>query len=112
MVFLLALLLVIFVPIPAPWSVVVIIAGCVLEVGEVVVLRRWSKRLDRRLDASTGSESMIGSTAEVVSECRPVGQVRIRGELWEARCPAGAAAGDVVRVEKVDGLMLEVAPAP
>jgi membrane-bound serine protease (ClpP class) len=110
MVLLLAILLVVFLPITMPWAAIVIIAGCLLEIGEVIVARRWSKHLDRRLKVSTGAESMIGRTATVVSECRPVGQVKLRGELWEARCADGAAAGDVVRVEAVDELMLVVGP--
>lgn len=110
MVLLLSILLVVLLPIPSPWDAIVIIAGCVLEIGEVAVLRRWSRRLDRRTKRSTGAESMIGRTATVVSECRPVGQVRLRGELWEARCADGAAEGDVVRVEEVDELVLVVAP--
>jgi membrane-bound serine protease (ClpP class) len=110
MVLLLAILLVVLLPIPSPWSAIVIIAGCLLEIGEVIVLRRWSHHLNRRLKTATGAEAMIGRTATVVSECRPVGQVRLRGELWEARCADGASEGDVVRVEEVDELVLVVAP--
>jgi membrane-bound serine protease (ClpP class) len=107
-VLLLAILVAVLVPLPEPWAALVIVAGCVLEVGEVVVLRRWSRRLDRRLPPVTGAEAMIGSTAEVVSECRPVGQVRVHGELWEARCDDGADAGETVHVDAVDGLALVV----
>ena len=53
---------------------------------------------------------MIGQTAEVVEPCRPVGQVRVHGELWEARCAAGAAVGDTVRITALEGLTLTVAP--
>jgi membrane protein implicated in regulation of membrane protease activity len=45
---------------------------------------------------------------EVAQECRPVGSVRIRGELWKAHCPEGASAGDRVRVTGLHGLTLEV----
>jgi membrane protein implicated in regulation of membrane protease activity len=91
-----------------PWSIVVIVVGCILEVGEIAVLRRWSKRIDRRTAKTTGSEAMIGQPAEVVEECRPAGTVRVNGELWAARCAEGAARGDTVRVEGVDGLTLVV----
>src|SRR3954467_9049708 len=110
MVLLLSILLVVFLPIPSPWDAIVIIAGSLLEVGEGMVRRRWSKHPARPLHPATGAESMIGRTATVVADCRPVGQVRLRGELWEARCEAGAAAGEVVRVEAIDNLVLVVAP--
>jgi membrane protein implicated in regulation of membrane protease activity len=93
-----------------PWSVVVIVVGCLLEVVEIFFLRRWSKRIDRKTEKSTGSEAMIGQSAEVVEECQPVGTVRVNGELWEARCPEGAARGDPVRVKGVEGLTLVVSP--
>jgi membrane protein implicated in regulation of membrane protease activity len=94
----------------SPWSIVVLVVGCILEVGEIAVLRRWSKRIDRRTAKTTGSEAMIGQPAEVVEECQPVGTVRVNGELWAARCPEGAARGDTVRVKGVDGLTLVVSP--
>jgi membrane protein implicated in regulation of membrane protease activity len=108
-ILILAILLAIFV-VPSPWSIVVLIAGCVLEVGEIAVLRRWSKRIGRRTKPTTGAEAMLGKVAEVTQECRPTGMVRLDGELWEARCEAGASPGDAVVVERVDGLTLVVAP--
>ena len=41
----------------------------------------------------------------------PRGQVKINGEIWEARATRNARAGETVRVTRVDGLMLEVEPA-
>jgi membrane protein implicated in regulation of membrane protease activity len=38
--------------------------------------------------------------------------VRLDGELWEARCDQGAARGDSVVVERLDGLTLVVSPSP
>jgi membrane protein implicated in regulation of membrane protease activity len=107
MILILAILLAVFF-LDSPWSIVVLVAGCILEVGEVAFLRRWSKRIDRRTAATTGSEAMIGREAEVVEECQPVGTVRVNGELWAARCSEGAARGDTVRVNGVDGLTLVV----
>lgn len=111
MVLLLSILIVVFVPVAEPWGAVVIIAGCLCEVGEVVVLRRWSHHLDRRLKPATGAEAMIGRTAKVVAPCRPTGTVRVHGELWEARCEAGADARDTVRIDAIEGLALVVSPA-
>jgi membrane-bound serine protease (ClpP class) len=108
-ILLLAILLVVFLPVASPWSIIVIAAACLLEIVEIVMLRRWAKRLDRRTVRTTGSEAMIGERAEVVESCRPTGTVQLRGELWEARCDGGAETGETVQVEAVDGLTLVVA---
>ncbi len=68
---------------------------------------RWSRR--RR--PAVGAEALVGAEAEVVEPCRPVGTVRVRGELWRARCERGAGAGERVRVRAVEGLELVVEPA-
>jgi membrane-bound serine protease (ClpP class) len=47
-----------------------------------------------------------------VAECRPAGQVRLDGEIWEARCDEGADRGDTVVVTGRDGLTLVVTPPP
>ena len=36
------------------------------------------------------------------------GQVRIGGEIWQARCEAGADTGETVRVVGLNGLTLLV----
>jgi membrane protein implicated in regulation of membrane protease activity len=97
---------------PSPWGVVALAIACVLEAGEIAILRRWSKRIGRRTKATTGAEAMVGKLAEVTAECRPAGMVRLGGELWEARCQAGASPGDAVVVDRVDGLTLVVSPKP
>jgi membrane protein implicated in regulation of membrane protease activity len=109
-ILLIAILIVVFVPVSEPWGAVVIIVGCLLEIGEVVVLRRWSHHLNRKLKPATGAEAMIGRTAKVVAPCRPDGTVRVQGELWEAHCEAGADARESVKVDAVEGLMLVVSP--
>ena len=91
---------------PWPWNLAVILGGLAIETGELA----WGLRLARRWRPATGAEAMIGRHAEVVSPCRPDGQVRIQGELWQARCAAGADVGDTVRVDRLDGLALVVSP--
>ena len=39
------------------------------------------------------------------------GQVKVDGEIWDARAAAAVRAGDSVRVTAVDGLTLEVEKA-
>ena len=91
-----------------PWNLLVILGGLAIEAGELT----WGLRLARKWRPATGAEAMIGKRAEVVARCRPDGQVRIRGELWRARCDAGADVGDTVRVDRLDGLTLMVSPLP
>lgn len=63
----------------------------------------------------TGTEEMIGSTAEARTSIDPDGRVWLGGTLWSARLADGASPirqGDRVRVEAVDGLTLVVRPEP
>ena len=98
------ILLALFV-LPSPWGLVAILVGVSIEVGEALFWIRYT----RRQGAVTGSEALVGQNAVVVEACRPDGRVRIHGELWRALCPRGAAAGEHVRVVRVnDDLTLEV----
>jgi membrane-bound serine protease (ClpP class) len=100
-----AVLLALFV-VPRPWGLALVAAAAVVEVGESFF---WL-HLSRRRRIQMGAETLIGATAQAVSDCRPLGQVRLRGELWGARCEAGASAGDAVRVVGREGLTLLVEP--
>lgn len=106
MALLVALALAFFV-LPSPWGIAAVAAGAIVEVGESLFL--W--RLSHRRAPTTGLESLLGAEATVASACRPLGQVRVRGELWQARCEAGADEGDTVLIRAVDGLQLVVEPA-
>ncbi len=97
------ILLAVFV-LPSPWGIVAVISGGVLDVAESFLMLRWSRR--RR--AATGAEALVGATARVVTPCRPLGQVRIRGELWAARSSSGADPGADVVVRGVNRLTLLV----
>ncbi len=94
--------------VPYPWNILVVLGGASIEVLEVI----WGRRLAKRWRPQTGAEAMIGERAEVVTACRPTGQVRINGELWEATCVAGADAGEETVVQAIEGLTLIVEPAP
>ncbi len=106
MVLIVAIILSLFAP--WPWNLLVVFGGVLAEVGEVI----WGRRLARRWRPKTGAEAMIGMRAEVVAPCRPSGQVRVHGELWEASCTAGADVGDTTIVKRLEGLTLVVEPAP
>lgn len=105
MLFFGAVLLAIFV-IPRPWGLVLVAVAAFVEIGETFFWVWLSKR--RRVQV--GAETLIGAVADVVSPCRPEGQVRLDGELWGARCEAGADPGEKVRVAGRRGLTLLVEP--
>lgn len=69
----------------------------------------------RNEEVRTGTEEMIGSTAEARTSIDPDGRVWLGGTIWSARLADGASPirqGDKVRVEAVDGLTLVVRPEP
>jgi len=103
MLLVVAILLTVFVLSP-PVGIVVLSLAAIVEVAEVFF---WIRFL-RRYRVSTGAEAMIGESVEVIEPCDPVGRVRVRGELWNARSPAPLGTGERARVTAVDGLTLEV----
>ncbi len=105
MLFLGALLLAILVLSP-PWSYVLVGAAAVVEFVEAWFW--WW--LSHRRQPAVGVETLVGARGVATSACRPYGQVRVRGELWQARCEAGADVGDEVEVVAVEGLTLAVEP--
>jgi membrane-bound serine protease (ClpP class) len=98
-----ALLVAVFVLSP-PWSYVVVVVAGVVELVESWFWL-W---LSRRRAPAVGVETLVGARGVVRSPCRPYGQVRVRGEFWQARCDEGADAGDAVQVVAVEGLTLVV----
>lgn len=95
---------ILWLPSPLGWILVGIAA--VLEIAETAFWLRYTKR--RKV--LVGAETLVGRSAIVVSPCFPDGQVKLDGELWQARCSAGVGSGEVVVVERLDGLTLEVKP--
>ncbi len=106
MFFFLALIL--LVALPSPWRFVGFLVCLVLFAGEIVF---WNRRVRGRRVA-VGAETLLGRTATVITPCRPDGQVRLDGEIWEARCDEGADRDDDVVVTAQDGLRLVVARTP
>ena len=101
-----ALALVLFLILPDPWNVV----GGVLSLAcGVVEITYWQRRM-KRVKVTTGVENLIGATGEVTAPLAPVGQIRVLGELWEARSSSELPGGTIVRVVAMDGLTLDVEP--
>ncbi|MCV0402308.1 MAG: hypothetical protein K5924_01215 [Chloroflexi bacterium] len=93
---------------PAPWGILALATGILLEVGETIV----AIRLLRRRAPSAGSEALIGAIGRTLGPCRPDGEVRVRGEVWRARCTAGAETDSRIRVVARDGATLVVEHEP
>src|SRR2546427_4982297 len=92
------ILLAIFV-LPSPWGIVAVVGGGLLDIGESLVLLRWSRR--RRV--VTGSEALVGRTAIVSSPT----QVRVAGGILGGRSDDVLVPGDEVGGTAIDGLILE-----
>lgn len=103
MILLGAILLAVFV-VPPEWAVPVIVLGAIVEVAETFFWVWYS----RRHRARVGVETLIGELAEVVTRCAPLGQARLQGEIWRARCDETAERGEVVRVVALEDLTLVV----
>lgn len=87
------------------WRVVVIGLLLLTDVAEIALWLRWRKRR-----STTGPEGMIGAHGRALTDCRPTGQVRVKGQIWTAHCSADITAGDDIVVTHVTGLRLTVAP--
>jgi membrane-bound serine protease (ClpP class) len=65
----------------------------------------------RRRKVVTGAEGLIGARAWAMERLAPAGQVRLRGELWQAVSDNEIEAGDEVEVTGAERLTLRVRPA-
>ena len=88
------------------WLRIAVIGGLLIfEAIEISIWLRWRKRR-----SITGAETMVGERALAVTDCRPTGQVQLRGQIWSATCAQGASAGEKVVVTALRGLQLDVVP--
>jgi membrane protein implicated in regulation of membrane protease activity len=88
-----------------PWRYLAIIPLALWEIFEIYLWVKW-----RKVRSITGIEAYVGATGRAISDCKPDGQVRVKGQIWRAHCVDGVEAGDDVVVQAVDGLRLTVAP--
>jgi membrane-bound ClpP family serine protease len=90
--------------VPNAWTLPVIALAVVVEVSETLFTLWWS----RRAPPKVGPETLIGATGRVVDGLRPIGRVRVRGEVWRARSDEELGADVRVRVTDRDRLTLTV----
>lgn len=97
---------VVFLVVGAPIGVIALVAGALIELGELYL---WTRYLGR-FRVRTGVEGLVGEKGWVIAACRPDGKVRVRGEIWQASCPepGGLAEGAEIEVVAVDGLRVTV----
>jgi membrane-bound ClpP family serine protease len=97
---------VVFVVVGGPIGVAAVIVGGLMEVGELYL---WSRYLGK-IRVRTGVEGLIGEKGWVIEECRPLGKVRVRGELWAALSEGeqGLDEGTEIEVTAVEGLRVTV----
>jgi membrane-bound serine protease (ClpP class) len=87
-----------------------VIGGIAVAGALVIVTIAWLAARARRRPLSTGVETMVGATVEVVDDCQDRCVVRYGGELWNARTPSPLRAGQQARIVKVVDLTLWVEP--
>jgi membrane-bound serine protease (ClpP class) len=85
-----------------------LVGGLALAASATLLLLMAMLARSHRGAVITGQEEMVSSRARVVDWDGDAGRVRVHGEIWRARGPAGLAPGQEVRVTAIDGLTLEV----
>jgi membrane-bound serine protease (ClpP class) len=85
-----------------------LIGGVALAAASLLLLLITMFARSRRRPVTTGQEEMVGSQAQVIEWRGGEGRVRIHGEMWHARGPAGLQPGQPVRVVGIHGLTLDV----
>lgn len=87
-----------------------LIAGIATAGGLIIAGIVYMASRSRLHPVATGTQAMIGASAEVLNDFVGKGRVRYGGELWNARSEAPLHAGDAARIVKVEGLTLWVEP--
>jgi membrane-bound serine protease (ClpP class) len=91
------------------WSIIAALG--VFSLAMIVLVGRLALQT-RRTRVQTGRDDLIGAVGEVMDWRKGTGHVFVRSERWNARGPVSLAKGALVVVQELDGLCLEVAPAP
>jgi membrane-bound serine protease (ClpP class) len=89
------------------WQVV---GGVAVGAAAALMLLMAMLARSQRRAVVTGEEEMVGSLARVLDWQDGHGRVRVHGEIWQARGPAGVRPGQEVRITAIERLQLEVTP--
>jgi membrane-bound serine protease (ClpP class) len=86
------------------WTLLpVILVFAVFTIGLVRLVLQAQRRRPR-----TGAEGLLAERGQAESDLAPEGWVLVQGERWRARSTERVAAGEMVVVEAVEGLLLRV----
>jgi membrane-bound serine protease (ClpP class) len=87
-----------------------LVGGIATVAGIAMFGTMWLAVKARRKPVTTGAEQLVGAVAEATEAFTGKGRVRIFGEEWSAVSERPVAAGQRVRIDRVDGLNLRVSP--
>jgi len=91
----------------SPWFVIIVVGIFGLLLMWVIA---YIVRL-RRKGAVSGQEQILKEIAVAREDFTDQGAVMLEGEVWTARTSAPVKKGQKLRVERIDGLVLDVSPA-
>jgi membrane-bound serine protease (ClpP class) len=86
------------------------IAGIATAGGLAILGIGYLANRARLRPVATGPQAMLGELAEVFEDFTEHGRVRYGGELWNARTQVPLRAGQQVRIEKIENLLVWVTP--
>jgi membrane-bound serine protease (ClpP class) len=87
-----------------------LIGGVALAAAVVMLLMGSMFMRSRRTRVATGVEQLLQEPAVALEDFDSVGRVTIHGEIWSALTKTPVRKGARLKVLRVDGLTLEVAP--
>jgi len=87
-----------------------LIVGVALAASTLLLLLVYALMRMRRRPIVSGTESMLGMVAEALEDFDKAGTVFVNGERWNAQTAQLVRKGDKVRILKINGLELEIAP--
>jgi len=84
--------------------------GLLVVFGVIIGLYiRWIIRPLRRRTKLTGPDAIIGKKAVAITDLKPMGEIRVAGEIWRAESASGdIQKGEEVRVKTLNGLVVVV----
>jgi membrane protein implicated in regulation of membrane protease activity len=92
-----------------PWQAALPLYVLILIVS---IIGYWKALQAQRQPPVMGRRAMIGDRAVVVKAERGELEVEYKGEIWNAVSSQPLQVGQMVIIEKVEGLILHVAPLP
>jgi len=91
-------------------AVTMIVFGAIVGIGILFIIIGRGVVKTLRTKPKTGPEALIGLEAEVIKELNPIGQVKLREEIWQAESINGETIPEKskVKILKVEGNTLFV----